>query len=605
MMLHLELASVRSGQDWAHWLAKAHAAPPLKTTGRPAGQPLAGAWAALAQLAQREGFAAARGDCAAGEAFTSWRDRRIHVRHDLTPERAVIALAHQLGHILLHAEIAYLDHSGTVVCQGIRKAEADSVAYLAATYLGIDAPDRFPRVSSWAGTSPRDHPDATVRAVASRVLGAAAQITAHLQAALAEAGRGTWPDRAAGTGEPEPTTQGHVLADVAEAAAACTLSRPGDELARAHQAATRFFGCRLAGSWVPGYLESRGFGPAVQRRWQAGYAPAGWTTVVQHLRALGYRDSVIEAAGLGRLSWRGALIDTFRDRAMLPIRNRDGTVVAFIGRAPASVAADVPKYLNSPSTDLYRKSAVLFGLWEARGPLAQGARPVIVEGPFDAIAITAGCGGQYAGVAPCGTALTAQQAATLAHAAGLRASGVLVAFDADRAGQRAAVNAYRLLTPFTDTVIAAVLPPGQDPAQILAGHGPAALTRMLAAHTRPLADLVTDAEVNGWSRWLRYAEGQINALRAAAPLIAAMPPAHVARQVARLAGRLGLDYATVTEAVTEALTDAPAPSYRQRRAAARDTAAVAATAAQAEAAADRTRGSWQRTSRPRPAPPAG
>ena len=472
-MIHYpELALLRTGEDWADWLAQEHPAPPLRKRAWPAGQPLAGAWAALAQLAQREGFAVARGDCAAGDAFTSWRDRRIHVRHDLTAERAVIALAHQLGHILLHAEIAYLDHSGTVVCQGIRKVEADSVAYLAATCLGIDAPDPFPRVSSWAGTSPRDHPDATVRAVASRVLGAAALITAHLQAALPEAGQGTWPDRAAGIGEPESASHGHVLADVADAAAGGVLAQPGDELARAHQAATRFFGGRLAGSWVPGYLESRGFGPAVQRRWQAGYAPAGWTVLVQHLRALGYRDNVIEAAGLGRLSWRGTLIDTFRDRAMLPIRNRDGTVVAFIGRAPASAGPDVPRYLNSPGTSLYRKSAVLFGLWEARGPLARGARAVIVEGPLDAIAISTGCGGRYAGVAPCGTALTAEQAATLADAAGLRTSGVLVAFDADRAGQRAAVHAYRLLTPFTDTVLAAVLPPGKTPPRSWPATGP-------------------------------------------------------------------------------------------------------------------------------------
>ena len=78
---------------------------------------------------------------------------------------------------------------------------------------------------------------------------------------------------------------------------------------------------------------------------------------------------------------------------------------------------------------------------------------------------------------------------------------------------------------------------------------------MLGSRTQPLADLVIDAEVARWDRWLQYAEGQIHALRAAAPLIAAMPPPDVARQVARLADRLGLDHATVTEAVTDALPD--------------------------------------------------
>jgi hypothetical protein len=78
---------------------------------------------------------------------------------------------------------------------------------------------------------------------------------------------------------------------------------------------------------------------------------------------------------------------------------------------------------------------------------------------------------------------------------------------------------------------------------------------MLVRHTQPLADLVIDAEVDRWSQWLRHPEGQIKALRAAAPIIAAVHPAHVARHVARLADRIGLDHAIVTEAVSDALTE--------------------------------------------------
>ena len=85
-----------------------------------------------------------------------------------------------------------------------------------------------------------------------------------------------------------------------------------------------------------------------------------------------------------------------------------------------------------------------------------------------------------------------------------------------------------------------------------------------------------------WSRWLGFAEGQINALRATAPVIAAMPPAHVARQVARLADRLGLDYATVTEAVTEAL-----PQVVAKTAAARPGERTPGTQSQAAAVARR------------------
>jgi DNA primase catalytic core len=327
------------------------------------------------------------------------------------------------------------------------------------------------------------------------------------------------------------------------------------EIARLLEIAARFYRSLLPGSWVPGYLADRGFAPAVQEHWQAGYAPAAWNALTHHLRAGSYPDSLIEAAGLARRTRRGDLIDTFRDRAMLPIRSGDGTIVAFIGRAAEHADPRVPKYLNSPGTDLYNKSEVLFGLWQARGQLARGARPVIVEGPFDAIAVTAACASRNVGVSPCGAVLTGQQATVLEAAADLRAAGVLVAFDPDQAGRLATISAYQLLSPLTSNTTAAILPPGQDPAQILHDHGPAGLAGMLSRRTRPLADLVIDAEVDRWSQWLRHPEGQIKALRAAAPVIAAMPPAHVAHQVARLAAKLGLDHAIVTEAVTDALTE--------------------------------------------------
>jgi DNA primase len=212
----------------------------------------------------------------------------------------------------------------------------------------------------------------------------------------------------------------------------------------------------------------------------------------------------------------------------------------------------VPNYVNSPRTCLYHKGDMLFGLWEARQAMAAGARPVIVEGPFDAIAMTTACTGRCAGVAPCGTTLTSEQVRTLSQVTDLGSTGVMVAFDSDAAGRRAAIRAYHLLIPYTDKVWAVALPPGEDPAQVFTEHGRSALAE-IATHPHPLADLVTDAIVDRWSRWLEYPEGQINALRATAPVIAAMPVPHVARQVARLAHRLGLDYATVTEAATDVL----------------------------------------------------
>jgi DNA primase catalytic core len=321
-----------------------------------------------------------------------------------------------------------------------------------------------------------------------------------------------------------------------------------------HASAAWFYRDQMPGSWVPGYLASRGFSADIQERWHVGYAPAGWDTLTRHLRASGYEDSLIEAAGLARRSRRGILTDTFRDRAIFPIRSAPGTIVAFIGRAAEHADPAVPKYLNSPGTALYEKGQVLFGLSEGYDALAAGAVPVIVEGPLDAIAVSAAGYGQCAAVAPCGTALTAAQVAALDRAAGLRETGVLVAFDADEAGRRAAVNAYHLLVSFTEKMAAVIFLPGSDPAQIVSDRGPAALAAMLTNRVLPLADLVVDAEIDQWTPWLCFAEGQINALRASAPLIAAMPPSDVARQVGRLADRLDLEHAIVTEAVTDALT---------------------------------------------------
>ncbi len=105
-----EAASLRTGQDWAAWLRQAHAARvPGVPQHHPHGERLTGVVAALVHLARRHGFAVDRGDCGDSAGSASWPARRIRVRADTTPAQAITALAHQLGHVLMHSQIALLD----------------------------------------------------------------------------------------------------------------------------------------------------------------------------------------------------------------------------------------------------------------------------------------------------------------------------------------------------------------------------------------------------------------------------------------------------------------------------------------------------------------
>jgi DNA primase len=250
----------------------------------------------------------------------------------------------------------------------------------------------------------------------------------------------------------------------------------------------------------------------------------------------------------------GSFRNGFDTPLMFPVRDPGGQrIVGFLGRA-LTEADDIPKYLNSPATALYAKGELLYGLGAepTRQALAAGARPVLVEGPLDAIAVTGA--GRYAGVAPCGTALTAAQVAALDTCAGpLAERGVLVAFDNDRGGRQAALRAYELLGPTGAWPTSASLPDGLDPAALAQQRSPEALRAALDT-AGPLANLVVDDRLARWADRLHWAEGRVGAARDAAAVFATLPPEQVGRQVLRVAERVGLDHAEVTRAVTDAVS---------------------------------------------------
>ena len=287
-------------------------------------------------------------------------------------------------------------------------------------------------------------------------------------------------------------------------------------------------------SWVSGYLATRGHGAEIMAQWRIGYAPAGWTALTDHLRHCGRNDDAIQAAGLARRSSRGTLIDHFRDRVMLAIRTEDGTIAGFIGRARPDAGPKVPKYLNSPETVTFTKGDLLFGLHEARGQLAGGAVPVIVEGPFDAIAdhrrrpnSIRGLGTQRNG-ADHPTGRSPQRRGRSGPE-----SGVLIALDGDRAGREAAIKAHGVLLTVTRNATAVLLPTGRDPAEILQTDGPAALSSALQ-QAEPLAKVVIDAHIDRWAPQLDHVEGQLNAMRSAAFLIVSTLPSETADQIRQI-----------------------------------------------------------------------
>ena len=359
-------------------------------------------------------------------------------------------------------------------------------------------------------------------------------------------------------------------------------------LLAANAAAVDFFAGQYATSWAPAYLQRRigtnllgadphhadphHADPAAAVR--VGYAPAGWTALTEHLRDRGFTADEVLAAGLGTRARTGRVLDRFRDRLVFPIRDRlDGAVrvVGFVGRRnPATDTTDTtdtkgdqraPKYLNTGQTPLYRKGAHLFGLTEASGTLDRGGLAVLVEGPLDALAVEHATAGAMAGVAPLGTTLTTTQAGQLGAVLGAGSNRVVVALDADPAGQQAAARAYTGLTAHGLDPRAAVLPTGLDPAATAETHGPAALVDRLAL-AQPMGRQLVDQALAG--RELRWAEDRVTAARSAAGIIIQAPTASWEREIAAVADSTGLDESLLRMAVVDALDPDTEPLGRLR-----------------------------------------
>jgi DNA primase catalytic core len=315
----------------------------------------------------------------------------------------------------------------------------------------------------------------------------------------------------------------------------CPISE--ERMVKINQLNLAYFRRHFPSSWAQDYLVDR-FGADITDdiRFQPGHAPAGWTNLVDHLRRHGVTDQEMLITGVATMASSGRLIDRFRDRLVFPIIHH-GQILGFVGRRHPDLN-DVdpagPKYLNTSDTPLFHKGAQLFGAPENQPP--NGATPVIVEGPMDAIAVTLASQGRYIGLAPLGTSLTEEQA----HQLALSGTQPIVATDADLAGRIAAERDYWMLSCYRLDPLYAPLPDGTDPADLLALKGPTALTEALAA-AQPLAEQLIDERLNN----LPPADAVLEAAR----VVAARPSRHWDQGSTAISSRLDIPTVQVRHAL--------------------------------------------------------
>ncbi|MDI3327718.1 MAG: DNA primase [Alicyclobacillaceae bacterium] len=222
------------------------------------------------------------------------------------------------------------------------------------------------------------------------------------------------------------------------------------------------------------YLQRRNIGTATAQSFQLGLAPAQGDALLSFLERRGYDRPFLLEAGLAAGGEDRGYFDRFRRRLMFPIWDGQGRVIAFGGRI---IGDGEPKYLNSPETPLFHKGRHLYPWHRARTAIRRARRALLLEGYMDVVAMHQA--GFTEAVASLGTGLTAEQAALLKRAT----DDVVVVYDGDEAGSRAALRAAEVLRSAGLQVRIARLPAGRDPDDLLRERGPQAIERILAEET--------------------------------------------------------------------------------------------------------------------------
>ncbi len=299
------------------------------------------------------------------------------------------------------------------------------------------------------------------------------------------------------------------------------------------------------GAAARAYVAQRGVSEAARKAFRLGFAPAGWERLVTAATGRGISLDQLAAAGLV-VQGRSSPYDRFRQRLIFPITDVRGRVVGFGGR---SLDGQEPKYLNSPETAVYSKGRQLFGLAQAKEALDAAKVAVVVEGYFDCV-VLASTGLTHV-VSPLGTALTHEQARLLKR----YVDEVVLAFDADAAGEAATLRGLDLLLEAGFTVRVADLPSGQDPDECIRRDGLARFRERLEA-SRSMFEFLL--QLAAQRHPLTTAEQRVEAAQWVLGTVAKVPNAMLRREYAReLAQRFQLDERAVDEELRRAMGRAP------------------------------------------------
>ncbi len=307
------------------------------------------------------------------------------------------------------------------------------------------------------------------------------------------------------------------------------------------------------------FLLDRGFSKEIIYEFECGYAPEGWDTATKHLLRMGFSFEELEAAGISKMGKRGP-IDRFHRRLLWPIKDLSGNVIGF-GARKLYDDDKLGKYMNTPETMLYHKSKVLFGLDLAKRNIAEQHQAVVVEGYTDVMAMYAA--GVKTAVASCGTAFGPDHLQVLRRLMlddSYFHGELIYTFDGDEAGQKAAMRAFEGEQKFTGQSFVSVAPDGMDPCDLRLARGDAAV-RDLVADRIPMFEFVIRSVISEFS--IDSAEGRLQALRRAVPVVAQIRDQPLQREYARrLAGWVG--WPDPEEVLHQVRQEARKPKKEQR-----------------------------------------